>query len=244
MTLRIARPWTTTRIAEGAEDNRGSIADISCLAADRFGDPLRAARRCLTDSLRRVDDVVLGVEGVAPDLGAGFGEVGSAYAAVQLRKVGAGCACGRLQRILGFGRRLAHRGDREDPVRLFRSAQLNLFGWMAVAALCLIGAATGYGIGSLAGGPVAVWLVIGAVLCPVMLVVVDRRRWGRLWTGYSWDDTPEATESAGRELKRRGLAVTTTMSRDGRIALRYRNRDGRQVARALSQLGIHPPDGR
>jgi hypothetical protein len=88
---------------------------------------------------------------------------------------------------------------------------------------------------------VAVWLVIGALLCLVTLVVVDRRRWGRLWTGYSWGDTPEATESAGRELKRRGLVVATRMYPDGRLGLRYRNRDGRRVARALSQLGIRPP---
>jgi hypothetical protein len=126
---------------------------------------------------------------------------------------------------------------------LFRSAQLDLVGWMAVAALCLVGAATGYWISLLVGGPVAVWLVIGALLWLVTLVVVDRRRWGQLWTGYSWGDTPQATESVGRELKRRGLVVVTRIYPGGRVGLRYRNRDGRQVARALSQLGIRPPRG-
>jgi hypothetical protein len=127
---------------------------------------------------------------------------------------------------------------------LFRSARLNLVGWMAVGALCLVGAATGYGIGSLVGGPVVVWLVIGALLCIGTLVVVDRRRWGRLWTGYSWGDTPQATEGVGRELTRRGLVVATRTYPDGRVGLRYRNRDCRRVARALSQLGIRPPHGR
>src|SRR5687768_1408827 len=76
---------------------------------------------------------------------------------------------------------------------LFRSAQLNPVGWAAVAALCLAGAAIGYGISSLVGWPVRVWPVIGALLCLTTLVVMDRRRWGRVWSGYSWGDTPEAT---------------------------------------------------
>ena len=124
---------------------------------------------------------------------------------------------------------------------LFRSARLNLVGWMAVAALCLVGAATGYGIGLLVRGPVAVWLVIGALLCLVPLVAVDRRRWGQLWTGYSWGDTPEAMRRVARELGQRGLMVATRTYPDGRVGLHYRNRDGRRVARALSQLGIRPP---
>jgi hypothetical protein len=114
---------------------------------------------------------------------------------------------------------------------------------MAVAALCLVGAATGYGMSLLVAGPVAVWLVIGALLCLVTLVMVDRRRWGQLWTGYSWGDTPQATETVRMELNRRGMVVATMTNPDGEVGLRYRNRDGRRVARALSQLGICPPHG-
>jgi hypothetical protein len=88
---------------------------------------------------------------------------------------------------------------------------------------------------------VGVCLVIGALLCLGALVVVDRRRWGRLWTGYSWGDTPQATERVGAELKRRGLAVETRMDSFGGVSLCYRHRDGRRVARALTQLGIRPP---
>jgi ABC-type xylose transport system permease subunit len=125
--------------------------------------------------------------------------------------------------------------------RLFRTAQLNPVGWAAVAALCLIGAATGYAIGVVVGWPVGVWLVIGALLCLSTLVVVDRRRWGRLWTGYSWGDNPQAAERVGAELKRRGLAVETRTDCVGGVSLRYRHRDGRRVARALTELGIRPP---
>jgi hypothetical protein len=125
----------------------------------------------------------------------------------------------------------------------FRSTRLNPVGWAAVAAFCLVGAATGYGISLLVGWPVTVCLVIGVLLCLTTLVVLDRRRWGQLWTGYSWGDSPEATERVGTELKRRGLAVETRQYADGRVGLHYRHRDGRRVARALSQFGIRPPHG-
>jgi hypothetical protein len=132
------------------------------------------------------------------------------------------------------GRRLRRHG-------LFRTARLNPIGWAAVAALCLVGAATGYAISVLVGRPAGVWLVMGALLCLGTLVVADRRRWGQLWTEYSWGDTPRATESVGAELKRRGLAVETRMNSSGGVSLRYRHRDGRRVARVLTELGIRPP---
>lgn len=132
-------------------------------------------------------------------------------------------------------------GRRLRRYRLFRTARLNPAGRAAVAAFCLVGAATGYAIGVLAGSPVVVWPVIGALLCLGTLVLVDRWRWGRLWTGYSWGDTPHATERAGAELKRRGVAVETSVDPAGGVSLRYRHRDGRQVARVLAELGISPP---
>jgi hypothetical protein len=83
--------------------------------------------------------------------------------------------------------------------------------------------------------------VIGALLSLVALVVADRRKWGRIWTAYSWGDSPEATQRVAVELKRSGLPVDTTTHPDGRVHLRYRIRDGRRVARALHHLGIRPP---
>jgi hypothetical protein len=125
---------------------------------------------------------------------------------------------------------------------LFRSASLNAVGWAAVTALCLAGAAVGYGVGLLIGWPVA-WMVIGALLSLVALVVADRRQWGRIWTGYSWGGSPETTERVATELKRQGLPVETEMYPDGQARLHFRHRDGRRVALALSQLGIRPPGG-
>jgi hypothetical protein len=131
-------------------------------------------------------------------------------------------------------RRLGH-------YRPFRSVQLNAVGWAAVAALCLAGAAAGYGVSLLIRWPVVVWLVIGALLSLIALVVTDRTRLGRLWTEYSWGDSPETTGRVGMELKRLGLPVETTTYPDGQVHLRYRHRDRRRVALALIHLGIHPP---
>lgn len=125
--------------------------------------------------------------------------------------------------------------------RLFRSVELNAVGWAAAAALCLAGAAAGYAVSLLIGWPVAVGPVIGTLLSLVALVVADRRRWGRLWTEYSWDDSPEATQRVCLTLKRLGLPVEMTTYPDGQVRLRYRHRDGKRVATALSRLGIRPP---
>jgi len=127
--------------------------------------------------------------------------------------------------------------------RLFRSVEFNAVGWAAAAALCLAGAAVGCAVSLLIDWPTVVGLVIGTMLCLVALVVADRRRWGRVWTEYSWGDSPETTESVGMKLKRLGLPVETTIYPDGRVRLRYRHRDGRRVAMALSRLGIRPPGG-
>jgi hypothetical protein len=141
----------------------------------------------------------------------------------------------------GYAEYRPSRRRRLGRVRLFRSVRFNAVGWAAVAALCLLGAAAGYGVSRLTGWPAAVSPVIGALLCLVALVVADRRNWGRVWTGYSWGDSPETTQRVATELKHLGLPVETTTCPDGRVQLRYRNRDGRRVAQALRHLGVRPP---
>lgn len=65
-------------------------------------------------------------------------------------------------------------------VQLFRSVQLNLVGWSAIAVLCLAGAGVGYGVSRLADLPAWPWLAGGAVAVLAGLLIVDRRRWARL----------------------------------------------------------------
>lgn len=62
----------------------------------------------------------------------------------------------------------------------FRSVQLNLVGWSAVAVLCLAGAGIGYGGSRLVDLPTGPCLAGGAVAVLAGLIILDRRRWARL----------------------------------------------------------------
>jgi hypothetical protein len=77
--------------------------------------------------------------------------------------------------------RPASRGRRlRTRVRLFRSVSLNLFGWAAIALMCLAGAGIGYGGSRLIGSPDALGVAGGAVAVLAGLLVFDRRRCARL----------------------------------------------------------------
>jgi hypothetical protein len=78
---------------------------------------------------------------------------------------------------------------------------------------------------------------VGALAVFVAVVVADRRRWRRSWTGYSWSGTPEEVRLVGEELRRAGLEVEF----EERGGIRVRNRDRRRVRRVLIGLGIRPP---
>ncbi|GAA0900736.1 hypothetical protein GCM10009557_76790 [Virgisporangium ochraceum] len=127
-----------------------------------------------------------------------------------------------------FGRRL----------RLLRGARLNGVGWAAFGAVCLAGGALGYAAGSVTAYPAAA-AVAGALAVALAVVAVDRRRWRRSWTGFSWDATPEATRLVADELRRAGLEVEVEVG--SRPGIRVRNRDRRRVGRVLTGLGIRPP---
>ncbi|MER7277785.1 hypothetical protein ABT369_25420 [Dactylosporangium sp. NPDC000244] len=64
-------------------------------------------------------------------------------------------------------------------VKLFRSVQLNVVGWSAVAVLCLAGAGVGYSGARLVGLPVGPCLAGGAAAVLAGLLILDRRRWAR-----------------------------------------------------------------
>ncbi|MEU5567598.1 hypothetical protein [Micromonospora musae] len=123
---------------------------------------------------------------------------------------------------------------RPGRYRLFRSVELNAAGWAAAAALCLAGAAVGCAVSLQIDWPTVIGLVGGGLLSLVAIVVADRRRWGGIWTEYSWGAPPETTESVGAKLQQLGMPVETAVHSDGEVHLRYRHRDGRRVAMALS----------
>lgn len=139
--------------------------------------------------------------------------------------------------------RPAKRRPRLGRNGLFRSARPNAVGWTTVVALCLAGAATGYGISRLAGLPIAAGPVAGAAVVLSALVATDRWQWGRIRTEYSWGGAPEAMRRIASDLTQRGVPVETMTYPDGRVSLSYRQRDRRRVVRELIRLGVRPPRG-
>ena len=126
-------------------------------------------------------------------------------------------------------------------LRLFRSVRLNAVGWLAVALLCLACAGAGYGVGRFIGLPSAASPLVGTLLGLITFVAVDRWRWGRLETGFSWGSDPDAVTRVGTELQRQGVPVQPEVDHDGRARLRYQNRHARYVRRALNRLGVRLP---
>jgi hypothetical protein len=123
-------------------------------------------------------------------------------------------------------------------LQLFRGVTLNAVGRGAVILLCLAGAGVAYLAGRVTGSAGTVTAPAGALAAFIAVVMLDRRRWGRLETSFSWGDDPDAVVRATVALQWQGLPVWLEVDPDGRPRLRYRNRDGRRVRRALARAGV------
>ena len=129
-------------------------------------------------------------------------------------------------------------------VRLLRTAELNAAGWGTVVLLSLTGAGIAHVAARASGSTSKAAAPVGALSCLVALVAVDRRRWGRMETGYSWTDDPEDVARTAALLQRHGVPVRVDMDNERGPRLRYRNRDARQVRRELQRAGfVLPPFG-
>jgi hypothetical protein len=124
---------------------------------------------------------------------------------------------------------------------LFRTAQLNIVGWAAVAGLYLAGAGIGVVLTRASG--VAAWVAAPAGGAAVLLVVVagDRRKWGTMETGCAWTEDAAEVERVADLIERDGVTVRVDTDEQGQKMLRYFNRDGRRVRRILRRAGIAPP---
>ncbi|GAA5186895.1 hypothetical protein GCM10023322_34120 [Rugosimonospora acidiphila] len=122
-------------------------------------------------------------------------------------------------------------------IRLFRSVRLNGVGWLAVGLVCVVGTGVGYGVGRAADLPVGASSLAGGLFGLVVVVFVDRRRWGRLETDRSWGgEGPDAVSRIAASLRQRGVPVRLWTDRWGNRSLRYYNRDARRVRRALRDV--------
>ena len=139
---------------------------------------------------------------------------------------------------------LSPRRGLHPHARLFRTAEPNAAGRGAVVLLCLTGAGIAHGAARSSGSARNAAAPVGALVCLIALVAADRRRWGRMETGYSWTDDPEDIARAGALLQRRGVPVRVDADHESGPRLRYRNRDARQVRRELHRAGVPAPPPR
>jgi Flp pilus assembly CpaF family ATPase len=93
------------------------------------------------------------------------------------------------------------------------------------------------------GWPLPVRAVIGSVVVVLVLVVADRRKWGRMETTFAFTDDVATMRAVADHLVARGVPVTLDVESWG-PRLRYRNRDAKRVHAALVDLGLRGPEFR
>jgi hypothetical protein len=118
-----------------------------------------------------------------------------------------------------------------------RTARLDLVGFGALGAACLVaGALTALALRA-TGWPLSVRAAVGPVIVVIALLVADRRKWSRMETSLSFTDDAARVRAVVDRLVARGLPVVVD-EEVGRPRLRYRNRDAARVRAALADLGI------
>ena len=123
------------------------------------------------------------------------------------------------------------------PRSFLRTTQLNAVGYAALAGACLVAGFVSGLAPAPAGWPLVLRVVVGPVVVLVALLIADRRKWGRMETGFSFTDDVATMRAVADRLTARGLPVTLDEERGG-PSLRYRNRDAKRVHAALADLGI------
>jgi hypothetical protein len=117
--------------------------------------------------------------------------------------------------------------------RLFRTAQLNVVGWLALTGWVIAWSAVFGFMSARWLGTTLVGAISGAVVGLGVLLVVDRRKWGAMETSIGWTDDPEQVEAAARWLAARGIDVRCELPPGHSPQLTYRTRDNRRVMREL-----------
>ncbi len=147
-------------------------------------------------------------------------------------------------------------------MELFRTAQLNLAGWSALAGACAGSGAVGGLVGRLARMPVPwrVGLCVGSGLAPLAAAVVaDRAKWRRMPTSYSWGGSADEVldvvselrslgvwaqlrvDPGGFEERPAGYAGDHVVALPSSVSLMYRQGDWQIVADVLSRAGLSGP---
>ncbi len=126
--------------------------------------------------------------------------------------------------------------DHRRPLSFLRTARLDAVAYAALAGACLVAGFVNLALAP-TGWRLLLRVVVGPLVVLVALVIADRRKWGRMETGFSFTDDVATMRAVADRLTARGLPVTLGEERGG-PSLRYRNRDAKQVHAALADLGI------
>ncbi len=124
---------------------------------------------------------------------------------------------------------------------MFRTAQLNVAGWAAVAGLCVTGAATGLAATRLTGAPSWITAPVGSAAAFAVILAADRRKWAGMPTTYTWTDNPAEVQHMASLLQRAGIDASADTADVDQPTLHYLNRDHHRVARAFHDAGLQPP---
>ncbi|OFE15168.1 hypothetical protein BA895_22860 [Humibacillus sp. DSM 29435] len=140
-----------------------------------------------------------------------------------------------------------------------------MVGWSALLGACLVAAAVGVGAAGAIARPRG-WGAVLGVFPLGAVVMLDRRRWAAMETGFGWGGSEVEVARLVSELAELGVItrVDTASNAEGwgqpgdgwgepellptgdrdiqTASLRYRNRDRGVVARTLRSHGIHFPD--
>lgn len=156
-----------------------------------------------------------------------------------------------------------HRGDRHHY--WLRTARLNAVGWTALLGLCLAAAAVGVATAGAMAAP-NWWGASLAVLPLGVVMLLDRRRWAAMETGFWWGGSETEVAHIAAELSDHGVITQVHPeppaegwpepaygrgdpegAPTGGPALRtasliYHNRDAKAVAAMLRAHGLPFPD--
>ncbi|MGY1720168.1 hypothetical protein ACI8AP_20275 [Blastococcus sp. SYSU DS1021] len=116
-----------------------------------------------------------------------------------------------------------------------RTARLDAVGWGALLGACSAAAAASVPVLRPTGWPLPARAGAGPAAVVTALVVLDRRKWRAMETGFSFTDDPALTAAVVDRLVADGLPARLDQG-PGRPGIRYANRYGRRIETALGAL--------
>jgi hypothetical protein len=112
---------------------------------------------------------------------------------------------------------------------------------LALIGLCLAAAAILGGVAALFGWTWWPFALLGALVASGAVLVLDRRKFSLLHTGYSWTDDEDEKAGVCAALQAAGIdAQLVSWDNEPPFSVLVLNRDGKRADRILVARGIRP----